>query len=128
VLCIVNRRFFNSSTQLCSSSSSFFSFFLFLFSSSFPGFNFTFYVAPLMSAEEQRQHIGNAPILLFFCEDGADPAPTFRGSVNFAAIVAKYNKKEDTIRFSVFSRRSVSIGRLSCLFYGFVCVRVACGV
>ncbi len=69
------------------------------------GFYFTFNVGPLLAVQEQRSAVGNASVLLFFCEDDACPLPAFRGSVNSAALVATYCKKDDRIRFSGFHKR-----------------------
>lgn len=53
----------------------------------FRGFQLQFFVATALDDAERRQHIGNSTALLFLCEEGAAPDPTFRGSVNALALV-----------------------------------------
>jgi hypothetical protein len=66
---------------------------------SFRGFEVLFHIAPLLTEDERRQHIGNDKVLIYCLEEGATPlVPGFRGDVNSVGIacqpvggVAKWN-------------------------------------
>ena len=56
---------------------------------SWRGFEIVFYNASAMSADQQRQHLGNCKCLLFFTKNRPMPV-SFRGKVNSAAVVVQW--------------------------------------
>jgi hypothetical protein len=57
---------------------------------SFRGFEVLFHIAPLLTEDERRQHIGNDKVLIYCLEEGATPlVPGFRGDVNSVGIVCQ---------------------------------------
>jgi hypothetical protein len=70
-----------------------------IYYTSWRGFEIVFHVAADMSAEEQRQYVGNDKCIIILAEGADAPVAHFRGNVNSVAIVLRCNDREEAVRY-----------------------------
>lgn len=68
------------------------------------GFEIVFHVAPLLSADLQRQFIGNDKVLIIFTKPKKPLSPVFRGNINAVSVVAQWNAIGHGWRCAAFFR------------------------
>jgi alpha-tubulin suppressor-like RCC1 family protein/AmiR/NasT family two-component response regulator len=86
----------------------------YIFYTSWRGFEIVFHRATDMTADEQRQFIGNAKCLIVFRKSGPAIAPVFRGSVNSLAVVVQWLSAAEVPAFQVEAAKLHSADHGSC--------------
>jgi hypothetical protein len=87
------------------------------------GWEIVFHVAPLMSADERRQYIGNDKVVLYCTEEGEKPfVPRFRGEVNSVGIVCQHRALG--WKLAMFQKNRVQVGEGCLLSQCGDCVRL----